>query len=48
MKTIFALLALAMLAGCAGLNVQWAASISYNTQALTYSVMQPGKTDEQK
>lgn len=42
------LLSAIAMCGCAGLNVQWTATASYNTQALTYSVLQPGAKDAQK
>ena len=36
------LVALALLAGCAGLNVQWVATASYNSPASTQAVLTPG------
>ena len=32
----------ALLAGCAGLNVQWAATATYNTPATTQATLTPG------
>ena len=43
MRAIYALLAIFMLAGCAGLNVQWTAVATYNTPAVTTATMTPGK-----
>lgn len=48
MKTAIVVLVLLVLPGCAGLNVQWTATASYNSQALTYSVLQPGAKDAEK
>lgn len=42
MKTILAVFVL-LLAGCAGLNVQWAATATYNTPAITTATMKPGE-----
>lgn len=47
MKAIILVLAV-LVSGCAGLNVQWAATASYNSQALTYSVLQPGAQAAEK
>lgn len=41
MRFIVAIL-VPLLAGCAGLNVQWAATATYNTPATTTSTMTPG------
>ncbi len=41
MKISFILVTL-VLAGCAGLNVQWAATATYNTPATTSAIMTPG------
>ena len=43
---LFLLLAAALLAGCAGLNVSGAATITYNTPAVTVVTMTPGAIDE--
>ena len=42
MKTLLPLLAISLLAGCAGLNVSGAATITYNTPAVTSVTMTPG------
>lgn len=31
-----------LLSGCAGLNVQWTATATYNTPAVTTTTMNPG------
>jgi hypothetical protein len=36
------ILAAVLLSGCAGLNVQWAATMTYNTPAVTAVTMTPG------
>jgi hypothetical protein len=36
------ILAAVLLSGCAGLNVQWAATATYNTPATTITTMTPG------
>jgi LPS O-antigen subunit length determinant protein (WzzB/FepE family) len=36
------ILAAVLLSGCAGLSVSWVATATYNTQAVTTSVMTPG------
>ncbi len=41
-----ALAAVLALQGCAGLNVQWAMSASYNTEATTTATMTPGKPEQ--
>ena len=48
MRTIYLLLAIFLLAGCAGLNVQWALTATYNTQAVTGTVMNPGAKEAEK
>ena len=40
---VFVLSLVIFLSGCAGLNVQWAASITYNTPAVTSVTMKPGE-----
>ena len=42
MKTCAVLLACVLLTACAGLNVSWVATASYNTPATTTSTMTPG------
>jgi len=41
-NVLFMLTAAAMLSGCSGLHVNWVATASYNTPAVTQSVMMPG------
>ena len=41
-NSLLMLTAALLLSGCAGLNVTWVATASYNTPAVTQSVMMPG------
>ena len=42
-KIILATMAALVLSGCAGLNVSWVATASYNTPATTSAILTPGK-----
>lgn len=42
MKYYMLLLITLLVSGCAGLNVQWAATATYNTPAVTQATMNPG------
>ncbi|MCX7179445.1 MAG: hypothetical protein NTX56_11975 [Proteobacteria bacterium] len=46
MKKVIAGVLAIVLAGCSGLNVQWAATATYNTPASTQTTMNPGATNE--
>jgi hypothetical protein len=41
-KTLVATLVALALAGCSGLNVSWVATATYNSQAVTQSIIVPG------
>ena len=46
MRYVMVLLVGLIIGGCSGLNVQWAASATYNTPAVTTTTMNPGKVEE--
>ncbi len=42
MKKVIAVILASFMTGCSGLNVQWAATATYNTPASTQTTMNPG------
>ena len=44
MRTLITMFLLAFLTGCAGLNVSWVATATYNTPASTQAILNPGAT----
>lgn len=44
MRTFISASLLTLLTGCAGLNVSWVATATYNTPASTQAVLNPGAT----
>ncbi len=46
MRILIAVMLGVILTGCSGLNVQWAATATYNTPASTQTTMNPGAVSE--